>query len=115
MSDVVNDAAQVLVPLLAAGANAAVEEASKAAGKQFAGAAGKILGRIQKYLHRPDPGHPDVVAALEAGVDDGVIRLDELRELVQLSRGRVGPTNVTVYGKANVVNDANFNAPVIFE
>lgn len=116
MNDIVNEAAGVLVPLLAGGATAAVEEASKAAGKKFAVAVGTVVDRIRKYLRHPVPEHPDVVAALQAGVDVGVIGIDDLERLVRLSKHRVGDTNVNVSGDVkNVVTDPQFNAPVVFE
>lgn len=115
MNDVVNEAAQVLVPLLAAGTNAAVEEASKEAGKKFAGAVGKVLARIQKSLS-PRPKHTEVAAALQSELDAGAITMADLKELVKLSKGRVGHTHVNVYGdNSKVLTDPTFNDTVIIE
>lgn len=114
MSDVVNDAAHVLVPLLAAGANAAVEEASKAAGKKFAEAVGSVIEPIRKALRRA-PKTPEVAAALQSAVDDGTIRLADLEAIVRLSKHR-GSTNVSVAGDVkNLLTDPVFNKPVTFE
>jgi len=115
MNDVVNDAAQILVPLLAAGANTAVEEASKEAGKKFTGAVGKVLGRIQKQL-RPGSEQPEVAAALQAGVDAGTITLADLHEIIGRSNRRVGDTHVTATGeRSRILTDPTFNNSVIFE
>lgn len=115
MSDVVNEAAQVLVPLLAVGANAAVEEASKAAGKKFAQAVGSVIEPIRKALHRA-PKAPEVAAALQSALDDGTIRITDLEKIVRLSRGRVGDTYVEVTGdNGKVLTDPVFNDKVIFE
>jgi hypothetical protein len=115
MNDVVNEAAQILVPLLAAGANTAVEEASKEAGKKFTGAMAKVLGRIQKQL-RPGANQPEVAAALQAGVDAGAISLADLKEIVGPSNRRVGHTQVNAVGeKQKIITDPIFNDQVIFE
>ena len=114
MNDVVNEAAQILVPLLAAGANTAVEEASKEAGKKFTGVMGKVLGRIQKQL-RPGSKQPEVAAALQAGVDAGAITLADLHEIVGRSNRRVGDTHVDAAGKRpTILTDPIFNDPVTF-
>lgn len=114
MNDVVNEAAQVLVPLLAAGANTAVEEASKQAGKEFVGAVGSVLRRIRKHLHG-DPNGPQVVAALQAELADGTIKLADLTEIVRLFKERGGDTNTTVNGDVGTfVNQSTFNQPVTF-
>ncbi|TCC24582.1 hypothetical protein [Kribbella speibonae] len=115
MSDVVNDAAHVLVPLLAAGANAAVEEASKAAGKKFAEAVGSVIEPIRKALRR-DPKEPEVAAALQSALADGTIRIADLEEIVQLSRHRAGSTTANISGDVkNLLTDPVFNKPVTFE
>jgi hypothetical protein len=114
MNDVVNEAAQILVPLLAAGANTAVEEASKEAGKKFTGAIAKVLGRIQKHLH-PGANQSEVAAALQAGVDAGAITMADLKEIVGQSNHRAGHTQVNATGKrATIITDPVFNDPVTF-
>ncbi|TDW21793.1 hypothetical protein [Kribbella kalugense] len=114
MSDVVSEAAQVLVPLLAAGASTAVEEASKEAGKEFAHAVGSVVERIGKRL-RGAPKTTELAATLQACVDDDTIKLADLKEIVRLSRARVGDTHVKVTGdNAKVLTDPIFNDPVTF-
>jgi hypothetical protein len=115
MSDVVNEAAQVLVPLLAVGASTAMEAAATEAGKEFAQVAGSVVGRIRKLL-RGAPKAPEVAAALHTCVDDGTIRLADLEKIVRLSKHRVGPTNTTIAGDVkNMLTDPVFNDKVIFE
>ncbi|WUJ70489.1 hypothetical protein OG809_36000 [Kribbella soli] len=114
MNDAVNEAAQVLVPLLAAGANTAVEEASKQVGKEFVGAVGSVLGRIRKHLHGAPNAH-EVAGALQTELADGTIKLADLKEIVRLFKERDADTNTTVNGDVRTfVNKSTFNQPVTF-
>lgn len=107
MSEIVNDAAQILLPLLAAGSTAAVEEASKEAGKE-------VVGKIRKFLHRPNPTKQELATALQQGVDEGTITEKDLGEIVRLYTNEGSGTQVNVEEAGSVHVHSTFNGPVTF-
>ena len=113
MSDAVNEAAQILLPLLAVGANTAVQEVSKEAGKEFVRTAGSVIGRIRKYLSRPDPDLPELAMALRRGVDDGLVDPDELGKIVRLYKNEGPGTQFNIEAR-NVLLNSEFHGPANF-
>lgn len=115
MSDIVNEAAQILVPLVTAGANAAVQEASKEAGRGFVGAARSLIRRMRDVSTGKITDVGGMAVALRSGLDEGSITHEELTELVNLYHLEERKTQVTIYGdKTNSFVDTRFNGSVSF-
>jgi hypothetical protein len=109
VNDVVQDAAQVLVPLLSAGAGAAAHDLAEQAGADLSAGAVRIVERIRHRLSGGQPGATEVVDALQAALTDGDVTEAELQTLVN----RAGRDNVSMRAKTiingGVVVHGDFN------
>lgn len=82
MSEVINEAAEVLVPILSAGAGAAARDAAERAGAHVSEALTQIIARIRPRLSRGRPGLRDVESALRASIDAGQLTRQDLQTVV---------------------------------
>jgi len=113
MSDIVNDAAEVLVPLLSMGAGAAARDIAERGGTELADGISGILARVRTRLKGQATAKTDIEAALRSEIADGQLTVDELKLLISL-----GPTAGRTYIQGNVktaifdsnLNIENFNA-----
>ena len=82
MNDLAQEAAHVFVPLLSAGAGAAVEDLANRAGKGTASLAVDVGRRIRRFLLSEAPDQPEVESALRRALAAGSVNEDELRAIV---------------------------------
>jgi hypothetical protein len=83
MSDPVLDAAQVLAPLLAAGADGVVAEATRQAGEGAASAARRVLDAVRRALGSEGADKEAVAATLRGELDKGTITESDLLNAVE--------------------------------
>jgi hypothetical protein len=82
VSEVINEAAEVLVPILSAGAGAAARDAAERAGVHVSEALARVLERIRPRLSGGQPRLRDVESALRASIDAGQLTRQDLRMLI---------------------------------
>ena len=92
MSDPVLDAAQVLAPLLAAGADGVVAEAMRQAGEGAAAGARRVLDAVRKALGGKAADREAVAAALRGELEKGAIVMTPF-EIARLDNDRNFPEN----------------------
>jgi hypothetical protein len=88
MSDPVLDAAQVLAPLLAAGADGAVGEAMRQAGEGAAAGARRVLDAVRRALGGKGADREAVAGALRGELDKGTLTESDLRDAMTVFAGR---------------------------
>jgi hypothetical protein len=93
MSDVVSEAADVIVPLLSMGAGVAARDMAERGGVQLAESVSAILSRLRARLSGHTPARAEVESALCAALAEGQISEGDLRMLVSL-RQTVGGAHV---------------------
>jgi hypothetical protein len=105
MSDLVQEAANALVPLMSAGAGVAAQSAAEDAGSGFYAAAIRVAGKLRRYLHGDEePAAETVEVALRSALADGELGEQDLRNLVSLhaTDGDVGGKVGSVGGNAYI-------------
>jgi hypothetical protein len=103
MADPALEVAQALAPLLAAGADGALEEVAHQAGAGAADAVRRMIDRIHKRTAE-DPGEEQTATALRDALEDGQLTEAELLEALKALRTiRVGDS-YRVRGNAYVGN-----------
>lgn len=82
MSDVITDAAEVLVPLLSAGAGAAARDVAERGGTDLADRVAQLVAKLRSRLAGSPLPVADVELALRSEVAAGTVTLDDLARLV---------------------------------
>jgi hypothetical protein len=82
VSEVINEAAEMLVPILSAGAGAAARDTAERAGAHVSEALTRILARVRPRLSGGRPGLRDIEAALRASIDAGQLTRQDLQMVV---------------------------------
>jgi hypothetical protein len=82
VSEVINEAAEVLVPILSAGAGAAARDAAERTGTHVSKTLARVLGWVRPRLSDTRPSQRDVESALRASVDAGQLTRDDLQTLI---------------------------------
>lgn len=105
MSELVLEAAQTFVPLLAGGvAEGALAEIARQAGEGGAGAVRRVLAAARKALGDRNPDRDSVAAALRTALREGAMTERDLRHAVTLLNGRDN-YGVQVHGNAYIGNE----------
>lgn len=86
MSDVVSEAADVIVPLLSMGAGAAARDIAERGGVQLSDSVSRILARLRAHLRGNTPTNAGVETALRSALVDGELSEDDLKVLVSLKQ-----------------------------
>lgn len=86
MSDVVTEAADVIVPLLSVGAGAAARDLAERGGVQLSDSVSRILALLRSRLSGSTPTNAGVEAALRSAMVDGELSDDDLKVLVSLKQ-----------------------------
>lgn len=97
MNDLVHEAADAVVPLLSAGAGAAVRDAVERGGARLSEAASKFLVKLSQRLAGAHAGASDVELALRAALAEHELSEADLRAMVAL---RQAMGDVVVQGDA---------------
>jgi phage terminase Nu1 subunit (DNA packaging protein) len=100
VDDVVQEAAQVIGPLLSAGAGAVAHDLAERAGSRFSAATLDILARIRHRLTGAQPDVRTIEKALRAAIADGDVTETELRTFVN----QVSGDNVSMHAGKNIYN-----------
>jgi hypothetical protein len=104
MSDVVQEAAQAIVPLLSAGAGAAAHDLAEQVGARVSDAVVRVLSGIRERFPGSRPRVADVEDALREALAGGRVTEADLRSLV-VQAGRVAVQH-------QHAEHSIFNAPV---
>jgi hypothetical protein len=100
VDDVVQEAAQVIGPLLSAGAGAAAHDLAEQAGSRVSAVTSDILARIRRRLTGVQPDVRTIEKALRAAIADGDVTETELRTFVN----QIGGDNVSMRAGKNIYN-----------
>ena len=84
MSDPVAEAAQVLVPLLSAGADVALGQIARQAGEDVAATVRRVLGKLRHALGAEEVGEEKVAAVLRAEVEAGSLTEADIQEVTRV-------------------------------
>jgi hypothetical protein len=86
MSDVVTEAADVIVPFLSMGAGAAARDLAERGGVQLSDSVSRILALLRSRLSGSTPTNAGVEEALRSAIVDGELSDDDLKVLVSLKQ-----------------------------
>lgn len=106
MSDPVLDAAQVLVPLLAAGADGVVAEATRQAGEGAATAARRVLDAVRGVLGGEGADKEAVAAALRGELEKGTLAEGDLLHAVNVFGAGRDNYGVQIKGQKNYIGNS---------
>jgi hypothetical protein len=106
MSDPVLDAAQVLAPLLAAGADGAVAEAMRQAGEGAAAGARRVLDAVRRALGGGGADGEAVATALRDELDKGTLTESDLRHAVTVFGAGRDNYGIQVKGDKNYIGNS---------
>jgi hypothetical protein len=106
MSDPVLDAAQVLVPLIGAGADGVVAEATRQAGKGAAAAARRVLDAVREALGGEGADKEAVEAALRGELDRGTLTEGDLLHVVNVFGAGRDNYGVQIKGHKNYIGNS---------
>ncbi|HET7485513.1 MAG TPA: hypothetical protein VFJ64_09080 [Solirubrobacterales bacterium] len=106
MSDLVLDAVQVLTPLLAAGADDVVAEATRQAGEGAATAARRVLEAVRRALGGKDADKEAVTAALRGELNNGTVTEGDLLHTVKVFGAGRDNYGIQVKGKKTYIGNS---------
>jgi predicted trehalose synthase len=107
MGDLVTDAADVLVPLLSAGAGVAVRDLVDRAGDQVAETTIGVLAKLRARLKGQTATAANVEAALRKEISSGEVVAAQLEEIVSLRQGAGSIYNQDVRVQGNAIVGSN--------
>lgn len=105
MSDIVLDTAQVLTPLLAAGADGVVAEATRQAGEAAAAAARRVLDAVRRALGGETADKEAVAIALRGELARGTVAESDLMHAVEVFGAGRDNYGIQVKGEKNYIGN----------
>ena len=103
-----NEIAELIAPLVGAGATGAAQEAGQRAGSRAYGELAAIADKVRSRLSGGDAGPGEVEAALRAAVADGEIAEHSLRRALTEHRTSVHARRNAIVGSTVIGRDISF-------